>query len=77
MATKCHQHPRPLQGHDGVFLQALAKAYRKMAMLAPTIIIGDMNAAPIPADRGGHATTQDHAVCNTSNMLGLVDWRPT
>ena len=35
------------------FLQALAEAYRQMAMLAPTIIIGDMNAAPTPADRGG------------------------
>ena len=37
------------------FLQALAEAYRQMAMLAPTIIIGDMNAAPTPADRGGQA----------------------
>ena len=35
------------------FLQALAEAYRQMAMLAPTIIIGDMNAAPTRADRGG------------------------
>ena len=38
------------------FLQALAEAYRQMAMLAPTIIIGDMNAAPTTADRGGQAT---------------------
>ena len=44
-----------------------------MAMLAPTIIIGDMNAAPSPADRGGQATPQDHAVCDTIEMLGLVD----
>ena len=35
------------------FLQALAEAYRHMAMLAPTIIIGVTNAAPMPADRGG------------------------
>ena len=55
------------------FLQALAEAYRQMAMLAPTIIIGDMNAAPTPADRGGPATPQDHAVCDTIEMLGLVD----
>ena len=40
------------------FLQALAEAYRQMAMLAPTIIIGDMNAAPTPADRGKQATPQ-------------------
>ena len=39
------------------FLQALAEAYRQMAMLAPTVIIGDMNAAPTPADRGGQAAT--------------------
>ena len=55
------------------FLQAPAEAYRQMAMLAPTIIIGDMNAAPTPADRGGQATTQDHAVCDTIEILGLVD----
>ena len=30
-------------------LQALAEAYRQIAMLAATIIIGDMNAAPTPA----------------------------
>ena len=55
------------------FLQALAEAYRQMAMSAPTIIIGDMNAAPTPADRGGQATPQDHAVRDTIEMLGLVD----
>ena len=64
------------------FLQALAEAYRQMAILAPKIIIGDMKAAPTPADRGGKATPQDHAVCNTIEMLGLVDFdseprRPT
>ena len=42
-------------------------------MLAPTIIIGDMNAAPTPADQGGQATPQDHAVADTIGMLGLVD----
>ena len=55
------------------FLQALAQAYRQMAMLTPTIIIGDMTAAPAPADRGGQATPQDHAVRDTIEMLGLVD----
>ena len=55
------------------FPQALAEAYRQMAMLAPTIIIGDMTAAPAPADRGGQATPQDHAVCDSIEMLGLVD----
>ena len=55
------------------FLQALAEAYRQMAMLAPTVIIGDMNAAPTPADQGGQATPQDQAVHDTIEMLGLVD----
>ena len=55
------------------FLQALAEAYRQMAMLAPTVIIGDMNAAPTPADRGGQATPGDQAVRDTIEMLGLVD----
>ena len=44
-----------------------------MAMLALTIIIRDMNAAPTPADQGGQATPQDHAVRDTIEMLGLVD----
>ena len=53
------------------FLQALAGAYRQMAMLAPVIIIGDMNAAPDPADRGEHARPQDHAVRDTIDMPGV------
>ena len=55
------------------FLQALAEAYRQMAMLAPTVIIGNINAAPTPADRGGQATPQNKAVRDTIKMLGLVD----
>ena len=55
------------------FLQALAEAHRQMGMLAPTIIIGDMNAAPTPADRGRQTTPQDQAVRDTIEMLGLVD----
>ena len=38
-----------------------------------TIIIGDMNTAPTPADRGGHSTLPDHAVSSTIEMLGLLD----
>ena len=73
MATQRHQHPRPFGEATEPFLQALAEAYRQMAMLAPTVIIGDMNAAPTPADRGGQATPQDQAVRDTIEMLGLVD----
>ena len=55
------------------FLEALAEAYRQMAMLAPTIIIGDKNAAPTPADRVGQATTQNYAVRDTIKTIWLVD----
>ena len=44
-----------------------------MAMLAPTIIVRNMNAAPAKADRGVQARPQDHAIPNTIEMLRLVD----
>ena len=53
------------------FLGGLA-LYRQMAMLAPSIIIADMNGAPTPAYRGRQVTPQDHAVRDTIDMLGLV-----
>ena len=56
-----------------LFLQALGEAYHQMAMLAPTIIIGDMSAAPTQADRGRQATCQDHFVRDTIDMLRRVD----
>ena len=52
------------------FLQVLAEVYRQAAMLTPTIIISDMNAAPTPADRGGQATPQDHAVRDDNKFRG-------
>ena len=55
------------------FCQALAEAYRQMATLAPTIIIGHINTAPTLADRGGQATSRDHTVRNTIEVLVLVD----
>ena len=55
------------------FRQALAEAYRQMAILAITIIIGDMNTAPKAADQGGQGTPRDNAVRDTIEMLGLVD----
>ena len=55
------------------FLQDLAKACRQMAMLAPIIIINDMNATRTRADRGGQATPQYYAVRDTIEMLRLMD----
>ena len=60
----------PLATPQKPFLQALAEAYRQMAMLAPTITIGDMNAAPTQADRGGQATLQHHASATPSKCWG-------
>ena len=73
MVTQRHRRPRPFGDATEPFLQVLAEAYCQMAMLTPSIIIGDMNAAPTPADRGGQATPQDHVVRDTIEMLGLVD----
>ena len=53
----CSPGGNPHAPKEKPFLQALAEAYRQMAMLAPTIIIGDMNAAPTPADREGTGHT--------------------
>ena len=55
------------------FLRALAEAYRQKAMLALTIIIGDMNATPSLVNHWRQARPQGDAVCDTMNMLGLVD----
>ena len=63
----------PFGGATEPFLQALAEAYRQVAMLASTIIVGDTNAAPTLADQKGQVTLQDHAVRDTMGMLGLVD----
>ena len=35
------------------FLEHLMEAYRQLAMMGPTVIIGDFNAAPSAVDRGG------------------------
>ena len=63
----------PFRDATEPFFQALAEVYCQMAMLAPTIMIGDMNAAPTPADQGGQATPPDHEVRDTIEMLELLD----
>ena len=44
-----------------VFLDALSSAYRRLSLLAPTIIIGDLNAAPTDDDRTGPPTATNKA----------------
>ena len=55
------------------FLDTLSLAYRRLSLLAPTIIIGDLNAAPTGDDRTGLPTATDTAVRDAMHQLGLTD----
>ena len=55
------------------FLDAQSLAYRRLSLLAPTIIIGDLNSAPPDNDRTGPPTATDIAVRDTMPQLGLTD----
>ena len=55
------------------FLEHLMEAYRQYAMMGPTVIIGDFNAAPSADDRGGQQTPEDAAVQVAMQHLGLLD----
>ena len=55
------------------FLDALSLAYRRLPLLAPTIIIRDLNAAPTDDDRTGPHTATDKAVRDAMHQLSLTD----
>ena len=55
------------------FLNALSLAYRRLSLLAPTIIIGDLNAAPSDDDRTGPPTATNIAVRDAMHQLGLTN----
>ena len=55
------------------FLDALSLAYRRLSLLAPTIIIGDLNAALTEDDRNGPPAATDIAVWDAPHQLGLSD----
>ena len=55
------------------FLEHLMEAYRRLAMMGPTVIIGDFNAAPSADDRGGRQTPEDRAVQMAMQHMGLQD----
>ena len=55
------------------FLDALSLAYRRLSLLAPTIIIGDLNAAPTDDDRTGPPTAIDIAVRDDMHQRGLTN----
>ena len=60
----------PFDNTTKPFLQALAEVYCQMAMFAPTIIIGDMNAAHTPAERGGQANPRTMQSATPSKCWG-------
>ena len=55
------------------FLEHLMEAYRQLAMMGPTVIIGDFNAAPTMDDRGGRPTPEDTIVKVAMQHMGLQD----
>ena len=55
------------------FLDTPSLAYRRLPLLAPTIIIGDLNAAPTDEDRTGPTTATNIAVRDAMHQLGLTD----
>ena len=55
------------------FLDTLSLAYRRLSLLASTIIIGGLNAARTNNDRTGPPTATDIAVRVAMHQLGLTD----
>ena len=55
------------------FLGHLMEAYRQLAMMGRTVIIGDGNAVPSAVDRGGRQTPDDASVQVAMQHLGLQD----
>ena len=55
------------------FLEHLLEAYWQLAMMGPTVIIGDFNAAPSADNRGGRQTPEDTAVQMAMQHRGLQD----
>ena len=72
MAAKRATHARPIRGGKD-FPEALSLAYCRLSLLAPTIVIGDLNAAPTDDDRTDPPTATDMAVRDAMNPLGLTD----
>ena len=55
------------------FLDALSLASRRLSLLAPTIVIGDLNAAPTDDDRTSPPTATDIAVQDAMHQLGFTN----
>ena len=55
------------------FLEHLMEAYWQLAMMGPTVIIGDFNEARSADDRGGWQTPEDTAVQKAMQHMDLQD----
>ena len=63
----------PFREETKDFLDALSLAYRRLSLLAPTIVIGDLNAAPTDDDRSNAPTVTNIAVWDAMHQLCLTD----
>ena len=77
MAAKRINVHVPLGDATKTFLKHLMEAYRQIAIIGPTVIIGDSNAAPSMDDRGGQQTPEDTAVQMAMQHMGLQDLTPS
>ena len=55
------------------YLDHVMEAYRRMAVIGPTIVIRDFNAAPTNDDTEGAATPEETAVRAAMQHMGLTD----
>ena len=55
------------------FLEHLMEAYRQLAMMGLTVIVGDFNATPSADDRGGRQKPENTAVQMAMQHMGLQD----
>ena len=63
----------PVGDATETFLEHLMEAYRQLAMMGPTVIIEDFNAAPSADNCGGRQMPQDTAVQMAMQHMGLQD----
>ena len=63
----------PFREATETFLEHLMEPYQQLAMMGPTVIIGDFNAAPSADDRGGQQAPEDTAVQMAMQHMGLQD----
>ena len=63
----------PVEDATETFLRHLMEAYQQLAMMGPTVIIGDFNAAASADDRGKRQTPEDTAVQMVIQHMGLQD----